>query len=82
MKKEGIEELAKLVGGRFKLSTLLQKRVRELTRGAPPLIEKAHRDPVMTAIEELKAGKIELGPVVEDVGPEIYEDVVPSTDDD
>jgi DNA-directed RNA polymerase subunit K/omega len=82
MKKEGIEELAKLVGGRFRLSALLQKRVRELTLGAPPLTETVHRDPVMTAIEELRAGKIELGPIVEDIGPEIYEDVVPSSDED
>ena len=82
MRKEGIEELAKLVGGRFKLSALLQKRVRELTLGAPPLVDKVHRDPVMTAIEELKAGKIELGPIVEDLGPEIYEDVVSSSDED
>ncbi|MBI1852804.1 MAG: DNA-directed RNA polymerase subunit omega [Planctomycetes bacterium] len=82
MKKEGIEELTRLVGGRFKLSALLQKRVRELTMGSPPLIEKAHRDPVMTAIEELRAGKIELGPIIEDLGPEIYDDVVQSSDDD
>jgi DNA-directed RNA polymerase subunit K/omega len=82
MKKEGIEDLAKLVGGRFKLSALLQKRVRELVMGAPPLTERVHRDPVMTAIEELRDGKIELGPIVEDLSPEIYEDVIPSADED
>ncbi len=82
MKKDNLEDLVKRVGGRFKLSALLQKRARELTLGASPLVDKVHRDPVMTALEEIRAGKIELGPVIEDLGPEIYEDVVPSTDED
>ena len=55
------EEIVRKVGGRFKLTALLQKRVLELLQGARPLVE---RQPNMTnmevAIEEILADKISI----------------------
>jgi DNA-directed RNA polymerase subunit omega len=42
------EEIVRKVGGRFKLTALIQKRVLELIQGARPLVE---RDPGMTDLE-------------------------------
>lgn len=57
-----LDELEQKVGGRFKLTALLQKRVRELVAGAPRLIETRSDDPVDVAMEEIRADKIELVP--------------------
>jgi len=55
------EEIINKVGGRFKLTALIQKRIVELMQGARPLIE---REKGMTdmevAIEEILADKIEI----------------------
>jgi len=48
------------VGGRFKLSALLQKRMQQLNRGAPRLVEIETDDPMKIALAELMAGKIAL----------------------
>jgi DNA-directed RNA polymerase subunit omega len=55
-----LDELEERVGGRFPLTTLLQKRVRELVAGAPRLVEIRSDNPIDIAIEEVRAGKIEL----------------------
>ena len=58
------EELVQLVGGKFKLTSLIQKRSVELNRGAPPLVEFEDNDePTLkqTVIKEILEGKIELG---------------------
>jgi len=52
--------LAKKVGGRFKLSTLIQKRLVQLNRGAPPLVECQGKPSMATVIEEIKTDKIYL----------------------
>lgn len=57
-----IDELEQKVGGRFLLTALLQKRVRELVAGAPRLVEIRSENPIDIAIEEIRAGKIELVP--------------------
>ena len=54
------QELVKQVGGSFRLTTLLQKRVRELVRGQRPLYETRERNYIKIASEELKRGLIEL----------------------
>lgn len=38
MNQSDIDRAAEKVGGRFRLSVLLQKRVRELVRGATPMV--------------------------------------------
>ena len=58
------EELVQLVGGKFKLTSLLQKRIVELNRGAPPLVEFEDNDEhtlKQPVIKEILEGKIELG---------------------
>jgi len=42
------EEIVRKVGGRFKLTALIQKRVLELIQGARPLVDRA---PGMTDLE-------------------------------
>ena len=52
-----IDELEQMVGGRFQLTALLQKRIRELVAGAPRLVDIRSDNPVDIAIEEVRAGK-------------------------
>ena len=57
------EELVQLVGGKFKLTSLIQKRIVELNRGAPPLVEFEDNDEPslkQIVIKEILEGKIEL----------------------
>src|SRR5262245_31323421 len=57
-----IDELDAKVGGRFRLTALLQKRIRELVAGAPRLVEIRSDNPIDVAIAEVRAGKVELVP--------------------
>jgi len=43
MNKSEIDELAEKVGGRYRFTVLLQKRVKELTRGAVRLLRSARQ---------------------------------------
>ncbi len=52
--------LAKKVGGRFKLSTLIQKRLVQLNRGSPPLVECQGKPTMATVLEEILTDKIYL----------------------
>ena len=53
------EEVIRKVGGRFKLTALLQKRVVELMEGAMPLIERGDGMTDMeVAIQEIIDGKL------------------------
>lgn len=53
-----IDRLDDKVGGRFKLTALLQRRIQEVIRGSPRLIEG--KTPLRSALAEIEAGKIEL----------------------
>jgi DNA-directed RNA polymerase subunit K/omega len=55
-----IWELSEKTGGVFKLTVLLQKRVQELIRGAPKLVDSATHDVLAIALQELAEGKITL----------------------
>jgi DNA-directed RNA polymerase subunit K/omega len=57
-----IDELERRVGGRFMLTALLQKRIREIVAGAPRLVEIRADNPIDVAIAEIRAGKIDLVP--------------------
>ena len=62
------EELVQLVGGKFRLTALIQKRMAELNRGAPPLVEFENNekpDLRTIVIKEILDGKIELAPMEE-----------------
>jgi len=58
------EALVTKVGGKFKLTTLIQKRMVELNRGASPLVEVEGEEPDawQIVVQEILEGKIELSP--------------------
>jgi len=60
MKREDVWELTQQCGGVFKFTVLLQKRIQELVRGAPKLVDNPSNDPIVIAVAEIKAGLIEL----------------------
>jgi len=62
MDLKSIESAKRMVGGSFRLSVLLQKRIIELVRGAPPVIEspEKERGPIEVALREILEGKISL----------------------
>ena len=54
------DEIVNKVGGRFKLSTLIQKRLVALNGGARPLVDKQSRDKMEIVIQEILEDKIFL----------------------
>lgn len=46
------------LGGRFKFTSLVQHRVRELMEGARPLVERRGRNDFEVAVQEVVEGKI------------------------
>ncbi len=54
------EQIVNKVGGRFKLSTLIQKRLVALNRGARPLVELQTKNPMEVVIQEIMQDKIYL----------------------
>jgi len=48
------------LGGRFKFTSLVQHRVRELMEGARPLVERLGRTDFEIAVQEIVEGKITL----------------------
>jgi DNA-directed RNA polymerase subunit omega len=54
------EHIVNKVGGRFKLSTLIQKRMVALNRGARPLVEVRGADHLAIVIQEILQDKIYL----------------------
>jgi DNA-directed RNA polymerase subunit omega len=57
LKEEGI---VNKVGGRFKLSTLIQKRMVMLNQGAKPMVEVKGGDKMAVVIQEILQDKIFL----------------------
>ena len=54
------EEIVRKVGGRFKLSTLIQKRMVQLNQGARPLVDTHSQDKMAVVLEEILQDKIFL----------------------
>ena len=54
------EEIVNKVGGRFKLSTLIQKRLVQLNQGARPLIDTNLTDKMAIVLREIELNKIYL----------------------
>ncbi len=54
------EHIVNKVGGRFKLSTLIQKRLVQLNRGSRPLVELNTHDKMEVVIQEILQDKIFL----------------------
>jgi len=56
------EDIVNKLGGRFKLSTLLQKRVVQLVKGSRPLVVTSSTDRMAIALQEIREDKIFLDP--------------------
>ena len=54
------DDLSGKVGGKFKLSVLIQKRLKELMRGAKPLVDVDTDDKFEIIYEEIRQDKIDL----------------------
>jgi DNA-directed RNA polymerase subunit omega len=54
------EEIIKKIGGRFKLSTLIQKRLVQLNGGARPLVDAKDDNKMQIVINEILQDKIFL----------------------
>lgn len=54
------EKIVNKVGGRFKLSTLIQKRMIALNQGARPLVDMRGADKMTIVIQEIMQDKIFL----------------------
>lgn len=54
------EAIVNKVGGRFKLSTLIQKRMVQLNAGARPLVDLKTNDKMAIVIQEILQDKIYL----------------------
>ena len=54
------EEIVNKVGGRFKLSTLIQKRMVALNTGAPALVDIRTTDKLQIVVQEILQDKIYL----------------------
>jgi DNA-directed RNA polymerase subunit omega len=54
------EEIVNKIGGRFKLCTLIQRRLVQLMDGARPLVERDGRSDLELVIEEIAQDKITL----------------------
>jgi len=69
------EAIVHKVGGRFKLSTLIQKRMIALNTGARPLVEVRGGDKMAIVIQEILQDKIYLdhSNVVKQRGPSAAE---------
>ena len=54
------DELSRKVGGRFKLTALVQQRWRELMNGARPLVDRNGQSDLEVAIREVMEEKIAI----------------------
>ncbi len=54
------EEIVNKVGGRFKLSTLIQKRLVQINRGSRPLVEFQSENKMEIVLQEILQDKIFL----------------------
>jgi DNA-directed RNA polymerase subunit omega len=54
------EQIVNKVGGRFKLSTLIQKRLVQLNAGSRPLVELSTQDKMQVVLQEIIQDKIYL----------------------
>jgi len=54
------DDVVEKVGGRFKLAVLVQKRLVDVTFGAPLLVERGGRTLMEAVVQEVLEGKITL----------------------
>ena len=54
------DEIVNKVGGRFKLTALIQKRMLELMDGARPLVDRGHMTDLEVVVQEIIQDKITI----------------------
>ena len=54
------DELIKKVGGPFRLTALVQRRLKELIEGARPLVSTEGKNLIQVAVEEIAENKIAI----------------------
>ena len=54
------EEIVTKVGGRFRLTALIQRRLKELIEGARPLVETEGKIPLEITVDEIMQDKIAI----------------------
>ncbi len=70
-----IQEAQERFGGPFAMTTILQKRVRELVQGSRPMVETNMIRPIDIALEELLANRLSLEHDVDSSSPQAPEDI-------
>ena len=60
MDETRIHNLARKTGGRFRLASLVQKRMLQLNRGQRQLTERDNRNPLYTVLQEIAEDKVGL----------------------
>lgn len=78
------EAIVRKVGGRFKLSTLIQKRLVQLNRGSRPLIDTNLTDKMAIVLQEIEQDKISLdtnNQVRQHSSPDFIDSIVMDSDD-
>lgn len=63
------DEIIEKVGGRFKLTALIQRRWLELMRGARPLVDTTGKTPMEIVIDEILEGKVGIDYDSSDLAP-------------
>lgn len=66
------DEIVEKVGGKFKLTALIQRRLEQLIEGARPLVPRDGKSDLEIVIEEIMQDKITLEFI--DQGPELVEE--------
>ena len=54
------DEIVNRIGGRFKLCSLIQRRLVQLMEGARPLVDRRGRSDLELVIEEIITGKLDF----------------------
>jgi len=54
------DEILRKAGGRFRLSALIQRRLKELIEGSRPLVDAHGKTMVEIAVQEIAEGKIAI----------------------
>ncbi|CAH2031313.1 DNA-directed RNA polymerase subunit omega [Trichlorobacter ammonificans] len=58
MARVTVEDCLQQINNRFMLVMMTSKRVKQLYKGAPPLIDRKNNRYVVTALREIAAGKL------------------------
>ena len=63
------DEIVDKLGGRFKLTALIQRRLGEIIDGARPLVDREGRSDLEVVIEEIRQDKITIDWAASDLLP-------------